>query len=714
MKQLSVVITALLLLSNLLLFSQKNYSKCGVVEHTQRLIEQRPEYALQLQQAEQQIQNWLATYQPPNGSNRATQDTICVVVHVVYTTNQQNISDAQVFSQIDVMNQDFARENPDTINTPVPFQTIAGALPYHFQLARRDPFNNPTNGIDRRQTTVTSFTTDDKVKANSTGGLDSWDVTTYLNIWVCNLTGGLLGYGEFPAGTPSNTFGLAVDYQAFGTFGTAVAPNDGGRTTTHEISHCFDLYHIWGDDGGACTGSDAVGDTPNQADATSGCYTFPHTDACTTTGNGIMYMNYMDYSDDACMNMFTQGQVNRMNAGINNFYPGIVNSIGLQPTVPSVDAGISKIISPNGNSCSAQVNPAVELKCFGSIPLTQVNILYRIDNGPLETYTWTGSMTTGQTAIISTLNFSSTTNGQHILQAFTSNPNGLTGDNSTANDTASVSFVVFLTGLPLPYNEGFEDTTFPSHQITFGNEDGGETWIRYTTAKHSGIACTRLSNFLYDAGGTYDDLILPNLNLATMTNPRINYARAYTYYDNTATQNDSLQIMLSADCGVTWNTLFYSGGDDLKTANPSTNSWRPANETQWAHDTLDLAPWANEQNVIIKFRNIGYYQNNLYLDDVNVLGDSAVVIINGVNEMASGSISVYPNPATSQINIDWQNSSLQIKNIEVLNVVGEKIWEKKSFSSKLISIDVSRWSKGVYFIKSNTSSGIISKRIIIQ
>ena len=172
--------------------------------------------------------------------------TIPVVVHVVYNTTGQNISDAQVESQIDVLNEDFARLNADTANTPAPFASIAGPTPIRFCLAQRTPDDQPSTGIERRQTGTSSFFDDDAIKAFSSGGLDAWDPTRFFNIWVGPLGGGLLGYAEFPSGSISNTYGVVIAYDAFGRIGTAASPFDLGRTASHEIGHCFGLYHIWG------------------------------------------------------------------------------------------------------------------------------------------------------------------------------------------------------------------------------------------------------------------------------------------------------------------------------------------------------------------------------------------------------------------------------------------------------------------------------------
>ena len=237
---------------------------------------------------------------------------IPVVVHVVWNKEEQNISDAQIQSQMDVLNKDFRKSNPDISQVPSPWNGLTADLEIEFFLATEDPDGNPTSGITRTQTSAVSFDTDDRVKSEATGGQDAWPTDSYLNIWVCKLGRGLLGYAQFPGG-PAETDGVVITYTGFGTTGTALPPFDKGRTATHEIGHWLNLYHIWGDDGTGCTGTDEVDDTPNQAGNNWGCPKFPHI-TCNNGPNGDMFVNYMDYTDDRCMFMFTQGQATRVNA----------------------------------------------------------------------------------------------------------------------------------------------------------------------------------------------------------------------------------------------------------------------------------------------------------------------------------------------------------------------------------------------------------------
>ena len=247
-----------------------------------------------------------------HGFAREEVATIQTVVHVVYNTEKQNISDEQIKSQIDVLNRDFRKLNDDVSKVPSIWQDLVADTRIEFVLATKDPDGKPTTGIIRTKTLVTSFSHDDRVKSKANGGENAWDAKCYLNIWVCLLGGGLLGYAQFPGG-PLETDGVVITHTAFGTTGTAAPPFNKGRTATHEVGHWLDLRHIWGDDGEGCTGSDSVDDTPNQGGYNTGCPDFPHV-SCNNRPNGDMFMNYMDYTDDRCMFMFTTGQVSRIDA----------------------------------------------------------------------------------------------------------------------------------------------------------------------------------------------------------------------------------------------------------------------------------------------------------------------------------------------------------------------------------------------------------------
>ncbi|MEU4197354.1 M43 family zinc metalloprotease [Kribbella sp. NPDC026611] len=283
--------------------------QCGVMEVHRRLLSTSPEYAAARSALETATLDYIAGEQRFAGIAR-----IPCVVHVVWNTNAQNISQAQIDSQIDVLNRDYRATNPDTSIVPPVFSGLIADARIEFFLATEDPNGNPHSGVTRTQTSTASFGTDDKVKSTATGGIDPWDTSRYLNIWVCQLGGGLLGYAQFPGG-PANTDGVVILHSGFGTNGTAAAPFNLGRTTTHEVGHYLNLFHIWGDDGSGCSGTDECADTPNAAGPNFGVPTFPHV-TCSNGPNGDLFYDYMDYTDDRGMVMFTTDQVARMQAAL--------------------------------------------------------------------------------------------------------------------------------------------------------------------------------------------------------------------------------------------------------------------------------------------------------------------------------------------------------------------------------------------------------------
>jgi hypothetical protein len=224
---------------------------------------------------------------------------IPVVVNVLYKTTAENISDAQIQSQIDVLNKDYTATNTDFSSIPAEFSGVAANVGITFELVK----------INRKSTTKTSWGTADAMKKTSTGGLAPTTPTTTLNIWACTIGGGILGYAQFPGGA-SATDGVVIDSKYFGVTGAASYPYNLGRTGSHEVGHWMNLRHIWGD---ASCGNDLVADTPVHKTSNYGVPTYPYASTCLPAHNE-MTMNYMDYTDDRGMFMFTNGQKTRMSA----------------------------------------------------------------------------------------------------------------------------------------------------------------------------------------------------------------------------------------------------------------------------------------------------------------------------------------------------------------------------------------------------------------
>lgn len=234
---------------------------------------------------------------------------IPVVVHVLYNTPEQKVTEEQVRSQLDVLNRDYRKMNPGASELPDYFKSLAADCFIEFTLATIDPQGNPTRGIVWKKTSNSYFGSDDGIKFSRSGGDDAWDSHQYLNIWVGKLSPGMIGYSSAP-GSAKEKDGIILRYTAFGTIGTATAPYNRGRTAVHEIGHWLGLKHIWGD---RYCGDDEIADTPPQKGPTQGCPS-GITASCDNAVSGSMYMNYMDVTYDACTNMFTSGQRDRMRA----------------------------------------------------------------------------------------------------------------------------------------------------------------------------------------------------------------------------------------------------------------------------------------------------------------------------------------------------------------------------------------------------------------
>src|ERR1044072_1060578 len=321
----------------------------------------------------------------------ATTVYIPIVFHIVLQ-NPNVVTDAQIQAQVDRLNLDYSGTNADSTKIPSFFKPLYAKTIIQFKLAQRNPNNESHTGIESVVTTRDNFALNDaRVKYAASGGADAWDNARFFNVWITNLSQNYLGYATFPGGGLPAEDGVVVTPNslpgAIGAYGL-------GRTLVHETGHFFNLLHIWGDDAG-CAGSDDIDDTPNQGNYTSGCPSgsSPRTDNCTTGGNGIMYENFMDYTDDACMVMFTPDQKDRMETALNVYRVSLMTSNGADPVVAyNLDAAAKSINTPLQRLCSPNFSPVITLRNTGAQTLTAVTILASIDNGAVSTTNWTGSL----------------------------------------------------------------------------------------------------------------------------------------------------------------------------------------------------------------------------------------------------------------------------------------------------------------------------------
>lgn len=563
---------------------------------------------------QQHIANYLANQN--NSANRLLADyTIPVVVHVVYWTATQNISQAQVNSQLSVLNKDYAGIGLNVGNVPAAFSSLISNTNIQFCLAQKKPdgSNMAEPGINRVNAQTSGFTNPgnngwtDTYIDNTVKPATIWDPTKYLNIWVLPLEDGTLGYATFPAsstlsGIPggstgsSQDDGVVIGYLYFGdNTGTVVgsAPYNRGRTLTHEVGHWLGLRHIWGD--GFCA-TDYCNDTPTQGSANYDCPSFPKT-SCSNGPNGEMFMNFMDYTDDACMYMFTPDQRTRMQTAMAN--------------------GTYRLPLANSTVCTS--TPQAPVANFTAnrtsvCPGNTVTFTDQSTNTPTSwSWTFPGGTPSSSTAQNPTVTYN--TPGTYNVT--------LVATNSLGNNSHTKSNYITVaapTGSALQFTEGFQSTTFAPTGWALSSVSGFN-WKRTASAGGFGASTASMyfDNFNDNPNGAKDDILTPTINLSNSTSPRIKFDVAYAPYlrSNGTSKMDTIEVLITDVCAGTTTSIYKKGGTQLATAAANANAFFPT-ANQWRQDSVNIpAPYQNKY-VKFTFRNYGLYANNVFIDNVNI------------------------------------------------------------------------------------------------
>lgn len=688
--------------------------RCATTEHQNDLLIAHPEVA----KNREKLERFTQAYVQNNAQNRSTQTiiTIPVVFHILYSNATQNISTARILEQMNVLNNDYAKLNSDTGLVPPAFQSVAANTQIQFCLAQQDPTGAPTNGILRVPISGSPQTFPSNLSA-------PWSRDSYLNIYVGNFGGGLLGVAQLPGG-PANTDYVNALYTTVGgpnNPGTEPA-YDLGRTLTHEIGHWLNLYHTFQ---GGCAGlnanncataGDNVCDTPPTSGSNFGCPGTQNT--CTetspfpppyTANQNDMTMNYMDYVDDVCMYMFTSGQGVRMAACINGARASLLSSQGcVPPSSAAIDGGISAVASPAGTLCASAFTPSVTIKNFGTGPLTSAVINYAIDNGAVQTQAWSGNLASLATATVA-LTSQTVTGGSHTFTCFTTLPNAV-ADPNTANDTTNSVFTI-ATGQALPYQQPFTTAaSFVPAGWTLNNPDGATTWAYNNSYGNTANGSMWVDNANYNSNGQVDEAVMQPMNLTGGVGANLSFWVAYTYWTVPYQFSDTLEVLISTDCGATYSSIYKKWGNTLATAPGQGSDFFPT-ASQWRLETVSLMPYITSNNAIIKFRNITDYENNLFVDDINIS------ITTGIKKITDGlAITLNPNPASSFLNVKVDTKTQQDIILKVTNNLGqvmmtEKINTNSSLNKKL---DVSHLANGIYQVAVETDGKTYVEKLVIS
>ena len=679
---------------------------CITTEMTEELLKQNPQYKINQDELELFTEQY-ELQQKSNSSgnkNSSVVRIIPVVFQIIHAGGNENISVAQCQSQIDVLNADFRRLNGDTTNTPGPFKPLGADCQIEFRMAQLDPNGNCTDGIVRVFSPLT-YNARNNVKA-----LSYWPSNKYLNIWVVKTIenssgspGNVIGFAQFPATGTAATDGIVVVNDWLGTIGTAL--NGSGRTATHEVGHWLNLRHIWGDDGGSCTGSDLVSDTPNQANMTfSTCPSFPLLDACTPSGNGILFQDYMDYTDPACQNIFTNGQSLRMNttlslatSGRNNLHSSSnLIATGTNGTVAVPCAVIPTLVYDTKYICAG-----------GSVSFKEYTY-----NGIATSRLWTFPGGTPATSANANEIVTYNTPGTYDVQYSVSNAVGT----NTITYTGFVVVSPAVASINAPYADGFEGV-FPGADYQIYDAGNSYMWEQTTLAAATGTNSIYLNNFAGNQG--LDVFITPNYNCSNVSAVMLKYKVAFAVRNTTCT--DYLKISVSTDCGKSWSFKNSKSGLTLATvSNAVTASFVPT-AAQWRQETINVnSNAANKANVRFKFEfsagglNNGIIKgNNIYIDDINLTGTV------GFNEnfAEESSMVLSPNPTYNSANLSFtttQTSDVQIKVIDVVGKVCQtQLLERLAPGNHQFQVGTDL-NKGVYFVElsSNGKKGVL--KLIIQ
>ncbi len=580
-----------------------------------------------------EFESWISTKlsEQKNQANRlqAPIYQVPVVVHVFHKGELEgtgvNLSTERIKAQIDSLTADFRRMNADAVNTPAEFLPVAADVEIEFVLAKQDPAGNPTNGIVRLQGSR------DVYRANSHRPLlrseSYWPPQHYLNIYVLDLQV-FLGYASFPLisieGIVNDTEdyifdGVLIDYQYFGVNPSASAFESYGRTLTHEVGHYLGLRHIWGD--GNCSVDDFVDDTP-LADTDNGDYTSPCTfpnpgdsEVC-ISGEPEMFQNYMDYTDDICMNLFTEGQKSRMRVVMDNAPNRISlkSSPGLsEPTRFTNDLAVVEIQSPDFATCGTNITPQLMVTNYGTDDITSYEIQFNINGNPIG---GSQAFNTSLSPLASdVINFStqSIPSAPYTISFEVMSVNETVDDNN-ANDMIS-KVVSNNTSVRLPFFEDFESVL-----TVLGPIGSNLPWevmsAPKTTPSNQGIVFKAFENTEWFGEETI--FKTPILDLTNIQSGEMLFSFAHANPPDAF--YDGLMVKASVDCGETFtDVLFSSFGPNLATTGESSENFTPANQLEWMDTLISITEYKDIDGVQFAFVGINGGGNNIYLDDIEIV-----------------------------------------------------------------------------------------------
>ncbi|TRX61700.1 T9SS type A sorting domain-containing protein [Fulvivirga sp. M361] len=618
--------------------------------------------------------------------------TIPVVVHIIHNGEPlglgRNIADEQIASQIEVINEDFRRLNEDASNTPAVFQPVAADIEVEFVLAKRDPEGLATSGINRVNGNRFEWLLIDNYDLKL---LSQWPSADYLNIWVTALGDDFLGYAQFPISnigglaTASNselTDGIVVDYRSFGSVDKFPSPDlrsqyNLGRTTTHEIGHYLGLRHIWGD--GGCGVDDFCEDTPQSSEDHNGLgnCSFPATSTCDSDD---MFQNYMAFTDDLCMNLFTQDQKTRMVTVLDNSPRrlSLVSSKGaIEPVIVSNDLGIRSIISPGMVNCDGQITPVLDVRNYGNNTLSSAQIELSVNGISQEIVMANFSLSPLDIQNVTFQPISLPINSTYLFEFEILNVNGSV-DNNTDNNARSIQVEV-----PEALSGGFTidfSTGVPSNW-DIRNPDDLLTWQTRSAPNGEIFNQALFVQFSrYENEGDYDFFTSPVLDFTDGASI-FSFDVAYDMFPGVI--GEGLLVTISQDCEdplFEADTVYYKMAPELATVDVASGFFIPTGADDWRTEVIDLRSYAGLNNIRLSMIAKNGFGNNLYIDNLQLLLDS----IPGIDLETIHSPSIASANTSPLLNLEISNSgSLVLENFNFEYVLDQQDTIKETISLAL-------------------------------
>lgn len=686
----------------LILFSTLNYSAnaqseilhyCGTDELRVNSCSADPSMHQKLIQVNEELNKFTNDYISSSSKRAGQVYIIPVVFHIIHNYGAENISNAQILDAIAVLNRNYRKQNADTIDIVPAFKSIAADCEIELRLAQKDPDGNCTSGINRIASPLT-YIGDHSVKS-----LIHWDPTKYLNVYVCFDAATIAGHAIFPADAEVKPEwdGIVIRHDYLGSIGTSTPFRS--VVLSHELGHYLNLQHIWGGNNvpgyfylpvaqaNNCNFDDGVQDTPNtigwQNCNLSGA-------SCGNTIDNVQ--NFMDYA--YCARMLTEGQKLRMHAALNSPI-GKRNNLWQPANLTATGVDVAPQL------CAAEFK-ANKTKICANNSVTFTDVSFSKTTG--RTWSFPGGTPSTSSDSVVTVNYGNP--GMYDVILTTQD-----GANSKVKSATNFITVTPELGQPVPYFESFENmNSLPDAQWQTTDFSPNPSFQINTSAAYTYSQSTAIVSVNDTTTKPIEELISPLIDASNATSPTLSFRYAFAYKD--LATGDRLRIFFSKDCGLTWVQQKMISGNLLATA-PATNTlFIPSDSTQWKTDVINIPNNYLTYNLQVKFAYEFKNGNALYIDDINLGEADPTSVTNEIN--AINSITVFPNPFTDELAIEFDQILHQKLSIKVLNQTGQiiKELEIKSIADSLVKLPLHELTKGIYYISIDYSGNKVWEKIV--